>query len=279
MADAQRDDDDARKDFLTPRSTASTRFAGTFGGGSTFSACSDFRRPVSRSFDEYRNTVSPRFLRGLRLPPMEYKPPREETGLKHMLEEIPSKFFLDDERYSRREVLEENVIDAEMLKRIDFFRNFGPSFLEELLSAEEGIRKVVMMPNTVLVREGAPGDSMMVISKGKVAVSVNGKVVKHFGEGSYFGELVFLGAARLRTATVTTVTFCDVRIIYNKTFKQIAAKYPEVQAALAKFDSAVDIKGSAKSKAKTSKMLAETLAGVFRSIGGGDKGASSSDHL
>lgn len=279
MADTQWDEDDARKDLLTPRSSAATtRFAGTLGSASTLSGCSDFRRPASRSFEEYKNTVSPRFLRGLRLPPLDYKPPREDRGLKHLLDETPSKFFLDDERYSRREVLEENVIDAEMLKRIDFFRNFGPSFLDELLCAEEGIRKVVMMPNTVLVREGAPGDSMMVISKGKVAVSVNGKVVKHFGEGSYFGELVFLGAAKLRTATVTTVTFCDVRIIYSKTFKQIAAKYPEVQAALAKFDSSMnDTKGSAKAKAKTSKALAEALAGVFRSMNGGNKGASSSD--
>lgn len=277
MADAQWDDD-ARKDMATPRSAATTRFAGTMGAASTLSTggWSDFRRPESRSLEEYKNTVSPRFLRGLRLPPLDYKPPQEDRGLRHLLEEIPSKYFLDDERYSRREVLEENVIDAEFLKRLSFFRNFGQSFLDELLCAEEGIRKVVMMPNTVLVREGAPGDSMMVISKGKVAVSVNGKVVKHFGEGSYFGELVFLGAAKFRTATVTTVTFCDVRIIYSKTFKQIAAKYPEVTAALAKFDSSVnDAKGTAKSKAKTSKALAETLAGVFRSMDGGNKGAGS----
>ncbi|CAE7744522.1 HCN4, partial [Symbiodinium microadriaticum] len=114
-----------------------------------------------------------------------------------------------------------------MLKRIDFFRNFGPAFLDELLSSPESIRKVLVMPGTVLLREGAPGDSMMVVSKGRVAASVNGRVVKHLGEGSYFGELVFLGAALLRTATVTATTFCDVRIIYNRSFKRIADKYPE----------------------------------------------------
>eukprot|EP00435_Cladocopium_sp_Y103_P017839 s2015_g4.t1 len=78
------------------------------------------------------------------------------------------------------------------------------------------------MPGTVLLREGSPGDSMMVISKGRVAASVNGRVVKHLGEGSYFGELVFLGATLLRTVTVTATTFCDVRIIYNKSFRTLA---------------------------------------------------------
>ncbi|CAE7168948.1 HCN4 [Symbiodinium pilosum] len=107
-----------------------------------------------------------------------------------------------------------------MLKRIDFFRNFGPAFLDELLSSPESIRKVLVMPGTVLLREGTPGDSMMVVSKGRVAASVNGRVVKHLGEGSYFGELVFLGAALVRTATVTATTFCDVRIIYNRSFKR-----------------------------------------------------------
>eukprot|EP00930_Biecheleria_cincta_P057678 TRINITY_DN43576_c0_g1_i1.p1 TRINITY_DN43576_c0_g1~~TRINITY_DN43576_c0_g1_i1.p1 ORF type:complete len:269 (-),score=50.47 TRINITY_DN43576_c0_g1_i1:59-865(-) len=258
-------DDDLQKTF-TPRSTLSARCGATFGGTG-----SDFRRPHSRS-SEYSNTVSPRFLRGLLLPPLNYRSPEEDRGLRHLLEETPSKYFLDDERYSRRAVLEENVIDAEMLKRIDFFRNLGQGFLDELLAAPEGIRKVVMMPNMVLVREGAPGDSMMVISKGEVEVSVKGQVVKRLAEGSYFGELVFLGAAKFRTATVTTVTFCDVRIIYSKTFKQIAAKYPEVLAVLARFDSrANDGKGSARSKAKHSKVLADTLAGVFRSMANGGK--------
>jgi len=208
--------------------------------------------------------VSPRFLRGLQLPPIGYEPTRER-GITHLQEETPSKYFLDDDKYSRREVLEENVIDAEMLKRIDFFRNFGPAFLEELLNTPESIRKVLVMPNTVLVREGAPGDSMMVISKGKVACSVGGKTVKTFGEWSYFGELVFLGAALVRTATVTTLTFCDVRIIYNKSFKQIVAKYPELQKLIAKFEAASSGTTS-NTAAKTSKALAEALAQAFRKI-------------
>lgn len=256
-------DDDLQK-TVTPRRALSARFGATFGGN--VSERSDFRRPHSRS-SEYSTTVSPRFLRGLRLPPLAYRSPDEDRGLRHLHEETPSKYFLDDERYSRRAVLEENVIDADMLKSIDFFRNLGQGFLDELLADPEGIRKVVRMPNTVLVHQGAPGDSMMVISKGEVDVSINGQVVRRLAEGSHFGELVFLGAAKFRTATITTVGFCDVRIIYSKTFKQIAAKYPEVSAVLAKFDSSLnDATGSAKSKAKSSKVLADTLAGVFRQI-------------
>ena len=43
------------------------------------------------------------------------------------------------------------------------------------------------------------------------------------------GELVFLGATPLRHVTVTATTFCDVRIIYNKSFRRITEKFPEAQ--------------------------------------------------
>lgn len=176
--------------------------------------------------------------------------------------EYPSEYFLDDARYCRREVLEENVLDVELLKRIEFFRSFGEEFLNELMENTESIRKVLYLPDTVIVREGSQGDSMMVISKGQVDISVNGKVVKRLGEGSYFGELVFLGASLFRTATVTTVTFCDVRIIYSKSFKQIAAKYPPVKAALTKFASK---KGSFYQNGSfNSKAFVDALGHVFR---------------
>eukprot|EP00913_Durusdinium_trenchii_P027800 g26068.t1 len=152
--------------------------------------------------------------------------------------------------------------------------NFGPVFLDELLNTPESIRKVLVMPGTVLLREGSPGDSMMVISKGRVATSVNGRVVKHLGEGSYFGELVFLGATLLRTVTVTATTFCDVRIIYNKSFRRIAEKYPEVQATLSRFDLG-DTRMNAKVAAKLGKSLAEALAQVFQSIHEAQKNAAS----
>eukprot|EP00437_Effrenium_voratum_P041613 CAMPEP_0181467476 /NCGR_PEP_ID=MMETSP1110-20121109/37000_1 /TAXON_ID=174948 /ORGANISM="Symbiodinium sp., Strain CCMP421" /LENGTH=262 /DNA_ID=CAMNT_0023592307 /DNA_START=30 /DNA_END=818 /DNA_ORIENTATION=- len=228
----------------------------------------------SDSIRSSKNTVSPRFMRGLRLPPLAAQ--TEEAGMKHLLEETPSKWFLDDQKYCRREVLEENVIDEEMLKRIDFFRNFGPTFLDELLSTPESIRKVLVMPGTVLLREGASGDSMMVISKGRVAASVNGRVVKHLGEGSYFGELVFLGASLVRSVTVTATTFCDVRIIYHRSFQRIADKYPEVQATLNKFDLAqCDLRLNAKAASKLGKALAEALAQVFQGIHETQKNAAS----
>lgn len=43
---------------------------------------------------------------------------------------------------------------------------------------------------------------------------------------------MFLGATPLRHVTVTATTFCDVRIIYNKSFRRIAQKFPEAQGVL-----------------------------------------------
>lgn len=86
------------------------------------------------------------------------------------------------------------------------------------------------------------------------------------GEGSYFGELIFLGVTQLRTVTVTATTFCDVRIIYNKSFRRMAEKYPEVQAALSKFDLADRTNLNAKVALRLGKALAETLAQAFQGI-------------
>mmetsp|Transcript_64273 Transcript_64273/g.103934 ORF Transcript_64273/g.103934 Transcript_64273/m.103934 type:complete len:273 (+) Transcript_64273:92-910(+) len=225
--------------------------------------------PLGMSLMSSRKCASPRAKPlSARLPPLagagaglvSVSPGFEPLEFPH-----PCEYFLDDEKYCRREVLEENVIDAEMLKRIDFFRSFGQSFLEELLISKESIRKVLLLPNTPLVLEGTPGDSMMVVSKGRVRVSVGGKVVCVLGEGSYFGELVFLGASLTRTATVTTETFCDVRIIYNKSFIEIASKYPELKAALKAFQ-AQNSKSMKKAIAQkgAGRALTDLLGQVFR---------------
>lgn len=143
------------------------------------------------------------------------------------------KYFLENNRFQATSVLEESVINNEIMKQNAFLKNFSPGFVEEMLGCEEHIRAVVYMPNQVIVHQGAPGDSMMVIAKGIVEVSIGGKPVNRLGEGSFFGELVLVGAANIRTATITSVTFCDLRVIYRRAFMQILSKYPSDQAMLA----------------------------------------------
>lgn len=140
-------------------------------------------------------------------------------------------YFVQNGRFRATAVLEESVIDTECIKQSAFLRQFDPEFVEEMLSCEGCVRAIVFLPKQTIVNEGDQGDSMMVIAKGEVEVSVHGVPVKRLGEGSFFGELVFVGATDVRTATITAVTFCDVRLIYRRAFTEVISKYPLVQQA------------------------------------------------
>lgn len=140
-------------------------------------------------------------------------------------------YFVQNGRFRATAVLEESVIDTECIKQSAFLRQFDPEFVEEMLSCVGCVRAIVFLPKQVIVREGDQGDSMMVIAKGEVEISVHGVPVKRLGEGSFFGELVFVGATDVRTATITAVTFCDVRVIYRRAFTEVISKYPLVEQA------------------------------------------------
>lgn len=139
-------------------------------------------------------------------------------------------YFIQNGRYRATAVLEESVIDTEVIKHTAFLRQFDPEFVDQVLGCEGCVRAIVFLPNQVIVHEGEKGDSMMVIAKGEVEVSVKGVPVKRLGEGSFFGELVFVGATDLRTATISAVTFCDVRVIYRSAFTSVIHRFPAVEA-------------------------------------------------
>lgn len=138
-------------------------------------------------------------------------------------------YFIQNGRYRATAVLEESVIDNECIKQTAFLRQFDPEFVDEVMACDGCVRAIVFLPNQVIVREGEKGDSMMVIAKGEVEVSMGGTPLKRLGEGSFFGELVFVGATDVRTATITAVTFCDVRLIYRAAFTTVIKKYPDVE--------------------------------------------------
>lgn len=154
----------------------------------------------------------------------------KESGVKPSEKPSVLPFFIQNDRYRATAVLEESVIDNECIKQTAFLRQFDGDFVDDVMACDGCVRAIVFLPNQVIVREGEKGDSMMVIAKGEVEVSVQGVPIKRLGEGSFFGELVFVGATDVRTATITAVTFCDVRLIYKKAFTTVIKKYPDVEA-------------------------------------------------
>jgi MFS family permease len=98
-----------------------------------------------------------------------------------------------------------SVVDEEvvrLVRRIDVFAELPLTAVERLAS---GMTRVAAGSGQVLVREGEPGDTFVIVATGEVEVTVGGKPMERLGPGSGFGEIALLRRSP-RTATVTALT-------------------------------------------------------------------------
>ena len=91
----------------------------------------------------------------------------------------------------------------------------------------------------VLMAEGAPGDSLYVLTTGTVKCWVRDSKghyikVQELPEGAFFGEISVL-TGKPRTATLTAASYCEALELDKKTLDAITAKHPRVREVLKKF--------------------------------------------
>ena len=108
------------------------------------------------------------------------------------------------------------------LKDIPLFSGIDDSRLEVL---SDVARKKTYPKNTVLCSEGDIGESLYIICRGKVKVTMNddeGKeiILSMLGPGEYFGEMALLDREP-RSATVITKEPTEVMIITRKDFLEL----------------------------------------------------------
>ncbi|MGH6954817.1 MAG: cyclic nucleotide-gated ion channel [Alphaproteobacteria bacterium] len=96
--------------------------------------------------------------------------------------------------------------------------------IARLLKAE------VVPAHQVVVRRGDPADSMFFIMGGEVQVEVAPEPVR-LKEGQYFGEIALLREST-RTATVTTLTECQLLALAAADFRRLMAEQPEIKASM-----------------------------------------------
>ena len=90
--------------------------------------------------------------------------------------------------------------------------------------------RVVAVPaDTVILREGEPGESFYVIVSGTVHVTRGGKFVRSMSAGGFIGELALIEGGE-RTATVTCSTDCELLEFGSFEFGRIVAAFPDVGA-------------------------------------------------
>ena len=110
---------------------------------------------------------------------------------------------------------------------------------EELLAVMRGLELVSFEAGDVIVAEGAAGDSMFILTSGKVKAYVKtpkgrSMKVQEFEEGDFFGEISVL-TGKPRTATLTAAVDCDCLELNRATLDEITKTHPGVREVLKKF--------------------------------------------
>lgn len=118
--------------------------------------------------------------------------------------------FMQDEAISKAEF---NLVKQALLSHFIF------SGLDEqgVMKVVEDMTKYNLETGAVVFEQGSPGHHFYVITVGECEVLINGKVVNFVATGQSFGELALLHNSP-RTATIRTVTPCELWGIDRKTF-------------------------------------------------------------
>jgi CRP/FNR family transcriptional regulator, cyclic AMP receptor protein len=83
----------------------------------------------------------------------------------------------------------------------------------------------------ILVREGDPGDSFLIIREGSATVEQGGNPVRELGSGDFLGEISLIDG-RPRTATVIASRPVDAWTIDRAGFTRLMDEYPSVRYEL-----------------------------------------------
>ncbi|CEM05198.1 unnamed protein product [Vitrella brassicaformis CCMP3155] len=117
-----------------------------------------------------------------------------------------------------------NYINRDILSNIPFLQGCNPYFTASFISF---LQPRFYSPGEVIIKEGTYGRSMFILNKGLVEVTVKSQRVARLEDGSVFGEIALLGIVNKRTATIRTLTCCDMRVISRTAFNRLLAQYPD----------------------------------------------------
>ena len=97
-------------------------------------------------------------------------------------------------------IVNEEVI--ELLRQVPAFAELPMTAVERLA---EGLKPIAIPAETVLMTQGEPGDTFVVIETGEIEVLVDGRPIHRLGPGAGVGEIALLRRSP-RTATVVAIT-------------------------------------------------------------------------
>jgi voltage-gated potassium channel len=92
------------------------------------------------------------------------------------------------------------------------------------------LKTQIVPAHQVVMRRGEPADAMFFIMSGEVEVDVLPHPLR-LGKGQYVGEIALI-METTRTATVTTLTECQLLALEVNDFRQLAQQHPDLREAI-----------------------------------------------
>jgi type IV pilus assembly protein PilB len=120
------------------------------------------------------------------------------------------------------------------LQRIKLFSALS---IEDCQQVVKRMKRRDFPPNQVIVREGAPGNSMFFVTSGLVEIRKKDPntgidfLLTEMGPGQNFGEMALL-TGKPRTASVTTVQPTTCAVLEEPEFRDLLMRYPKIGLAL-----------------------------------------------
>lgn len=116
------------------------------------------------------------------------------------------------------------------------FKDFA---VDEMVAVIQGLSLLTFEPRQIILREGAAGSSMYMLTAGTAKAYVRDpqgkqRLVGELSEGAFFGEISLL-TGKPRTATVVAATRCEVLELGQATLGDIESRHPHVREVLEQF--------------------------------------------
>jgi CRP-like cAMP-binding protein len=118
--------------------------------------------------------------------------------------------------------------NAELLRTVPLFQGMTESAIAAIADLAEPAE---FSPGDVLVRQGDPGETLLVIVAGGAAVNQNGIVLRQLASGDFLGEISLIDGGR-RTATVTAVDAIHALVVDRAGFDRLMNEHPAVRLGL-----------------------------------------------
>jgi CRP-like cAMP-binding protein len=111
---------------------------------------------------------------------------------------------------------------------------FGELDTDAFLATVARLRYNRVPPGTALLEEGKPGDTLLIMVSGQIAVSKGGATLAQLGPGSVLGEMALITGAP-RSATVTAVDVAEYFELSRADVGAIAKHQPTVAQELVEY--------------------------------------------